>query len=66
MILDQTIGVHHAQIDYLTLGWMQTWVSGVPLEVPEVNSLIFVAGMRSLLDFDAGQRSYLDFEGGLR
>lgn len=28
MILDQTTGVHDAQVEYMTLGWMQTWVSG--------------------------------------
>ena len=32
MILDQTIGVHHAQVEYLTMGWVQTWVSGEGVE----------------------------------
>jgi hypothetical protein len=52
--------------------------SGLDLGAPlgQVNSLIFMAGMRSRLDFDAGarsrlefltgQRSRLDFDGGLR
>lgn len=28
MILDQGIGAHDAQVEYLTLGWAATWVSG--------------------------------------
>ena len=28
MILDQTIGAHGAQVEWITFGWGQTWVSG--------------------------------------
>lgn len=28
MILDQGIGAHDAQVEYLGMGWVRTWVSG--------------------------------------
>lgn len=28
MIFDLGTGYHESQVEYLTLGWMQTWVSG--------------------------------------
>lgn len=66
MILDQTIGVHRAQAEYLSLGDAWTWVSGDSQEVGTTTSLTFLAGLRPALEFESGQRSALDFSGGLR